>query len=117
MIILHSLTKKFWDTYKNNNFYGDLALDKYGFIHCSDVSTYHYVAPNFKDESEEMILLVIDTDKVTSKIVWEDLNNCGIKFPHIYGLLNKSAVISILPHLWNEKKEWVMNDELYSEQF
>ncbi len=112
MIILHALTKKFWDTYQEKNFYGDYSLNKYGFIHCSDISTYHLVAPNFKNEHDEMILLVIDTEQVTSKIIWEDCNNCGTKYPHIYGLLNKSAIISILPHLWSDSGEWIMNDEL-----
>lgn len=112
MIILHALTKKFWDTYNNTDVYGDWSLKKYGFIHCSDINTYHYVAPNFKNEPDEMVLLLIDTDKVASKIVWEDLKNCGIKFPHIYGLLNKSAVIAVLPHLWNNKRAWIMNEEL-----
>lgn len=112
MVILHALTKKFWDTYKDKSEYGDWSLNNCGFIHCSDVNTFHYVAPNFKDEKDEMVLLVIDTDKVTSKILWEDLRNCGVEFPHIYGLLNKSAVISVLPYLRNDKKEWLMNDEL-----
>ena len=112
MIIIHALTKTLWEAYENKDFYGDISLAKYGFIHCSDISTYHLVAPNFKNERDEMLLLVIDTEKLTSKIVWEDLKNCGTKFPHIYGLINKSAVISVLPHLWKENKEWIMNNEL-----
>ena len=111
MIIIHSLTKEFWDTYKDKDFYGDYSLNKFGFIHCSDINTYHLVATNFKSEDKEMILLVIDTEKVNSKIDWEDLRNCGVKFPHIYGLLNKDAIITILPHLWDDKKEWIINDE------
>lgn len=99
MIILHALTKKFWDTYYDKIYYGEYSLEKFGFIHCSDINTYHYVAPNFKDETDKMVLLLIDTDKVEPEIIWEDLRNCGVKFPHIYGLLNKDAIVSILPHL------------------
>ena len=69
MKIIHSLTKEFWDTYNDKDFYGDYSLNKFGFIHCSDINTYHFVAPNFKNENKEMILLVIDTEKVNSKIV------------------------------------------------
>lgn len=112
MLIVHSLTKEFWDTYKDEDFYGEYSLNKFGFIHCSDIDTYHLVAPNFKNETKEMILILIDTEKLNAKIVWEDLKNCGVKFPHIYGLLNKDSIVQILPHLWNDKKEWVINDEL-----
>lgn len=112
MIILHALTKTLWNTYENKEFYGEASLEKFGFIHCSDIDTYHLVAPNFKNEADEMVLLVIDTRKVTAKIVWEDLRNGGVAFPHIYGLLNKNAIIDILPHLWSDTKEWIPNEEL-----
>lgn len=52
-------------------------------------------------------MLLIDTGKVKSEILWEDLRGCGVEFPHIYGLLNKSAVIAVLPYLRNDKKEWL----------
>lgn len=112
MIILHALTKSLWNTYQDKDFYGELSLEKFGFIHCSDIDTYHLVAPNFKNEPDEMVLLVIDTSKVIPKIIWEDLRNSGVAFPHIYGLLNKNAVVTVLPHLWSDNKEWVANDEL-----
>lgn len=112
MIILHALTKSLWDTYRDQDSYGQRSLDRCGFIHCSDLSTYERVAPNFKDEVQEMLLLVIDTEKVTSPIQWEDLDRCGVRYPHIYGPLNKDAVVMVLPHLWTEQREWLMNEEL-----
>ena len=117
MIILHALTKTLWNTYQDKDFYGELSLEKFGFIHCSDINTYHLVAPNFKNEPDEMVLLVIDTNKVSSKIAWEDLRNTGVAFPHIYGLLNKDAIVTVLPHLWSDNKEWIANDELNIPKF
>lgn len=67
---------------------------------------YHLVATNFADEGEERILLIIDSDKITAAVIWEDLRNCGDKFPHIYGLLSKYAIINILPHIRNHKRKW-----------
>ena len=112
MIILHALTKTLWDKYENNSLYGTDSVEKFGFIHCSDLDTYHLVAPNFKDEKDEMILLVIDTSRVLSKIIWEDLKNDGVTFPHIYGPLNKDSIVAILPHLWSNTREWIPNEEL-----
>ena len=108
MYILHSVKKS--DFNINKKYYGNESIEKFGFIHCSDIDTYYLVAPNFKDEQEKRLLLVIDTNSVTSPIKWEE--NHGVKFPHIYGLLNTSSVVETLPHLWNEKREWIPNEEL-----
>ena len=108
MYILHSVKKNEFD--KNSEYYGDESIKKFGFIHCSDLDNYYLVAPNFKDEKEERVLLVIDTDKVIVPIKWEE--KCNVKFPHIYGLLNVSAVVDILPHLWSKDKTWIPNEEL-----
>ncbi|MFI3214035.1 MAG: DUF952 domain-containing protein [Eubacteriales bacterium] len=112
MIILHTLTKEIWNEYIKEEYYGKTYIEKCGFIHCSDIDTYKNVAPNFKNETKEMVLLLIDTEKVEAEILWEDLDNCGRKYPHIYGLLNTNSIIGVLPHLWSEDMVWVMNDEL-----
>lgn len=112
MYIIHCLKEKDWNDYKNQKYYGEYSLNKFGFIHCSEITTYQWVAPNFTNETENLVLLVIDVDKVENKVVWEDLRNCGIAHPHIYGLLNTDAVVEVLPHLWNDKKEWIINKEL-----
>ena len=55
-------------------------------------------------------VLLIDTDKVDCDIKWED--GGGIDFPHIYGLLDKNAIVGVFNHLWNDDRIWVPNDEL-----
>lgn len=108
MYILHSVKK---NEFENGlEYYGEKSIKEFEFIHCSDLDTYYLVAPNFKEDMDERVLLVIDVNKVKSPIKWE--KNCGIKFPHIYGLLNKDAIVAVLPHLWDEKREWIPNDEL-----
>lgn len=108
MYILHSVRKNEFNI--EDNYYGHASIEKYGYIHCSDLDTYGLVAPNFKDEIDERVLLVIDTDKVEALIKWED--GGGYDFPHIYGLLNVDAIEEVLPHLWSEEKEWIPDDGL-----
>jgi uncharacterized protein (DUF952 family) len=108
LYILHSVKKDDFDIDKN--YYGQNSIDRFGFIHCSDFDTYYLVAPNFKNESDERLLLVINTDKVNADIKWED--GGGVNFPHIYGLLNVDSVEEVLPHLWTENKIWIPNEEL-----
>lgn len=108
MYILHCVRKKDYDP--DARFYGETSIQRCGFIHCSDIDTYYLVAPNFKEDMEERLLLVIDTDKVDAEIRWEDSE--GWDFPHIYGLLNIDAVVEVMPHCWSEERVWIPNEEL-----
>lgn len=112
MIIVHCVKESTWNLCKNLNYYGEDYIKECGFIHCSDIDTYKNVAPDFKDINEKLLLLVIDTEKVEGEVKWEDFYECNIKYPHIYGLLNKDAVIDVLPHLWSKDRQWIINDEL-----
>lgn len=106
MYILHSEAKKdFLD-----NSYQEKSLHKHGFIHCSELDTYYLVAPNFKYENEERVILVINTDKLNADVKFED--GGGIDFPHIYGLINAEAIEEVLEHLWSDDKVWLPNEEL-----
>ena len=111
--IIHCIKKSIWDEIQNQNSYTTSMLDDEGFIHCSDVETFHLVADfMFKDDKETLVLLCIDTSKIQAEVVWEDLYNAGIDFPHIYGPLNLDSVIAVLPFLRDKDGKFVLNDEL-----
>ena len=110
MYIIHSAIKDEYENEIKSGHYGNNSIKKFGFIHCSDLDTYYLVAPNFKNENIDRLILLIDTNKVENEIKWEEIQ--GVEFPHIYGLLNKSAIIGIYEHLWNDDNIWIPNDEL-----
>jgi uncharacterized protein (DUF952 family) len=112
MIIIHWMTRKNWEKEQPNYYIGEDSIKKDSFIHCSEPDTFYEVAPYYKDIDEASVILVIDTDKVISEIVWENPDDQGRNFPHIYGQLNKDAIIDVLPCLWSENKTWIKNDEL-----
>ena len=112
MFILHALTKAAWESARGQEEYGQAHIDAEGFIHCSDIHTFAWVAPNFRAVEEPMVLLVINTEKVKPEIKWEDGDNCGVAYPHIYGVLNVDAVVEVLPYLRDECGDWVPNEEL-----
>ena len=64
MTILHCIPKKDWDSMKELKQFGQPMLDASGFIHCSSVEYFWRVAPNFAHDSEERLLLCIDTDRL-----------------------------------------------------
>lgn len=112
MIILHCLRKRTWDRVKDNERYGKEYIETEGFIHCSSIEHMWRVAPNFKDIDEPLLLLCIDTDKVIPEIKWEDGDNCGREYPHIYGELNLDAVVDVLPFLKDKEGNFILNPEL-----
>lgn len=66
-----------------------------GFIHCSTREQVIQVAnARFRGQSG-LILLFIDTDKVTAEIIYENLEGGPQLFPHIYGELNTDAVVQV----------------------
>ena len=110
MYIIHVAGKDAFTEEIRTGFYGAGSLERCGFIHCSDIDTYYLVAPNFRNDRDEKVILVIDTDKLNSEVKWED--GGGLDFPHIYGLLNRDAITEVLDHLWSPEKEWIPNEEL-----
>ena len=109
-VILHCINKSSWGKVKNRKIWGKELIEKEGFIHCSTIGFFWRVAPNFKDVNEDL-LLVIDENKLVSKVKYEDGDNCGRAYPHIYGTINNDAVINVLPFLKDENNNWIKNEE------
>lgn len=93
---------------RHKDTWGDDLIEADGFIHCSSVEYFWRVASNFDD----MVLLCIDEDKLLSEVRYEDDDNCGRLYPHIYGVINNSAVINTLPFLRDTNGEFIKNPEL-----
>lgn len=110
MFIIHTANREEYEKESVTGSYGSKSLERSGFIHCSDLDTYYLVAPNFRNDFTEKVILLIDTDKLASEVKWED--GGGLVFPHIYGLLNRDAIIGVFEHLWSKDRVWIPNDEL-----
>jgi uncharacterized protein (DUF952 family) len=111
-MILHCLKNDTWEKVKDSASYSSESLHREGFIHCSPVEYFHRVAPNFKDVEDDLILLLLDEEKIESEVRWEDPENLGRAYPHIYGPLNLSAVVGVLPFLRDQNGNFVKNEEL-----
>ena len=81
------------------------AFAEHGFIHCTQDPASMAVVANlvFRDEPGTFLVLVIDPARVTSEVRFEppsppaaaDSPLAGVLFPHIYGPLNRDAIISV----------------------
>jgi uncharacterized protein (DUF952 family) len=93
MIFYHATTPDRWQQFANEDFYTAESLDTEGFIHASFAEQLDKTLSNYKDCSNVHIL-TIDSDLLTSELKVEASRN-GELFPHIYGVLNKSAIVNI----------------------
>lgn len=112
MIILHCMPESAWETARTQPCFGEASVAAGGFVHCSSIEYMWRVAPNFVGEPEPLVLLMLDTERIPAEIRWEDFDNCGRKYPHVYGIIPTVAVTGILPFLCDEQGNWLKNEEL-----
>ena len=110
-MILQCMKKTTWEERKDKECWGNRNIDADGFIHCSTVEYFWRVAPAFNNVTEELVLVCIDESKLKSEVRYEDGDNCGRAYPHVYGLINNDAVIDVLPFLRNEDGTYKKNPE------
>ncbi len=97
-VILHIATKTGWSEAQLLGAYRSDNFDAEDFIHCSKPDQLIEVANSLFRGRNDLVLLVIDRDKVTAPIKEEDpgdLQPTGKRYPHIYGALNLDAVIEV----------------------
>lgn len=93
-LIFHITPEKDWS--RSSTFYCHGSLQTEGFIHCSTRSQLIAVAHRFFAGRGELNVLVIDEARVTSPVVYENLEGGDELYPHIYGALNVDAVVSTI---------------------
>lgn len=91
MLIYHIVLPEVWADAKDNTFYEAESLATEGFIHCSYADQLGGVLERYYSGVEEIVVLSIDANKLTSPLVSEPSTN-DEPYPHIYGPINLDAV-------------------------
>jgi uncharacterized protein (DUF952 family) len=73
------------------------TLAEQGFIHGSTAGQVAPVANMIYKGLPDLLVLVIDTDRVRPEVRYEPVTGWDEPFPHIYGPLNTDAVIETRP--------------------
>jgi riboflavin kinase / FMN adenylyltransferase len=72
------------------------TLAEEGFIHCSHEDQWQRVRRDFyADVTDPLVLLVIETDRLTAPVREDDVPGSDRPFPHVYGPINPEAVVEI----------------------
>ena len=95
-LIYHIAFGADWDIAKQNGFYEHPSLKEEGFIHCSQEHQLSGVLERYFTGAKDLVKLVIDTEKLTSKLVYDWSPTVQDTFPHIYGVINLDAVVEII---------------------
>lgn len=95
-IIYHVTTAAEWNAAKANGFYETPSLKAEGFIHCSQEQQVAAVLERYFAGKTDLVKLVIDTDLLTSRFVFEWSPSTADTFPHVYGVINIEAVVEVV---------------------
>ncbi|MEP7202496.1 MAG: DUF952 domain-containing protein [Ilumatobacteraceae bacterium] len=72
-------------------------LSKEGYIHCSTAQQWRGVIERYYAGAPGLVLLHIDEQLLASPVVYEQLPGAPEPFPHIYGPINLSAIVTAEP--------------------
>jgi uncharacterized protein (DUF952 family) len=95
-VIYHVTTKTDWSKAQRKGYYEAVSLANEGFIHCSQEHQVAGVLERYFEGQTDLVTLVIDTDKLTSKFVFDWSPSMADTFPHVYGPINLDSVIRII---------------------
>ena len=73
------------------------TLAEEGFIHASTAEQVPLVADAYYRDAPDLVLLVIDTERVRPELRYEQVPGQPDPYPHIYGPLNLDAVTETRP--------------------
>jgi len=100
-LIYHIATQEEWEQAQRDGQYRmstrGKSLDDQGFIHASEAQQVASVANVVYFGIQNLLVLVIDRDRVRSEIKDEQVAGWKEPFPHIYGPLNLDAVVRTVP--------------------
>ena len=95
-IVYHVTRRADWVKAIEEGCYEAPSLALEGFIHCSQEHQVTAVLERYYSGRKDLVKLIIDTDKLSSQLVFEWSISSQDTFPHIYGSINISAVIDVI---------------------
>ena len=114
-MIYHILSKAVWREQELTAPYRHASLSSEGFIHCTgDPVLLVWVANHyFEEQPGDFVILCIDETKVQAPVQWDQVGER--QFPHIYGPLNRDAIVGVADFPRNALGKFLLPTELTGE--
>jgi len=96
IVTYHLAPQPVWEAQQSAPHYLPEAFPQDGFIHCTDGLDQIVASGNrhLRNDPRPFVLVTISVPDVTSPVRYDDPNRI---YPHIYGPLNREAVIDVQP--------------------
>ncbi|OBI83640.1 DUF952 domain-containing protein [Mycobacterium sp. E740] len=101
-VLVHLCSKDEWRSAQASGEHRPGSLEANGFVHLSTPEQVHLPANRLYAGRTDLVLLRIDAARLSSPVRWEPgvpADPVGMVFPHLYGPLPASAVISVTSYL------------------
>jgi uncharacterized protein (DUF952 family) len=95
-MLFHITPRADWDRQAEQTAYEADSLQTEGFIHLSTAEQVPGVLQRYYQNVPDLLLLHIDPDQLNADLRYEPSTNNEL-FPHLYGKLNKEAVVAVNP--------------------
>ncbi len=109
--IYHLVAPAAWNSSPGEPYRAD-SLEREGFIHCSYGHQVAGAANRFYATAPELLVLALDPTRLTSPLREEAASN-GELFPHIYGPINRDAVVEVLTLARDTGEKWIFPGSVY----
>ncbi|MBD2754746.1 DUF952 domain-containing protein [Spirosoma validum] len=93
-LIYHIVATADWMSQENQPEYKADSLQTEGFIHLSTKEQVSGTLRRYYQNVPDLLLLHVEVDKLTQPLKYETATN-NEQFPHLYGPLNKDAVVTV----------------------
>ena len=94
-LIYHITSKDAWLAAQEQGSYTASSLKEEGFIHCSHQNQLEGVLQRYYQGKTGLVKLVIDTEKLESRMIYDWSKALTETFPHVYGPINLDAVVEV----------------------
>lgn len=110
-MIYHVVPRDEWNA-RPGRPYAPASLAEEGFVHCSpdEATTLAVVNAFYRTAPRPLLALVLDEDRLAAECEWEAAVPApppgvaeGVLFPHVFGPLNRDAVVRVLQVRWDEE--------------
>jgi uncharacterized protein (DUF952 family) len=100
-MLYHLVSQSTFDGQPADEPYAPASLFEQGFIHLSATpEQVAWVASRFYADVADLAALVIDETRLDAPVRWDETPDG--RFPHLYGPLNREAIVDIVPVGRNE---------------
>ena len=105
-ITYHMVPRKYYESLSESEDYFPAQFPQDGFIHCTDGEyIVSVIAFNiFRRLDDELLVMFIDKERVIATVQYDDPDKL---FPHIYGGLNRNAIVKISQMVRDRKGDWI----------